>query len=214
MISYIFKNKTKNILAIIFTILSFLNSNIMYNIYAYAIARKFPLLSVFRLLPYILILTYLFTLKKEYRFKNYLFPAAFLIFAALNSYSVLTSLIQNLKYLNTSELIIWFVWTALYGLVVLAAYILCFLGAIKNFKNVRFLRIGMIVLMVAMLLSYVMDFIFVGGFEYFANIPQENSLYVYISMLRAVVKIVIGLLFCFGIFNLTLNKQEEAAETE
>jgi hypothetical protein len=161
------------------------------------------------LLPYIFILVYLFTLKKEYKFKEYLFPAAFLIFIGRNVYSFVISLITNVQMLDSSKMVLWYIWTVLYGLIAIAAYGLSLLGTINNFKNVRFLRIGMIVLIIVMLLVQVVEFFFVGGFDYFSNVPVA---YLTVSMIKGVIKVIVNVLFYFGIFNLTLNKPEQQAE--
>lgn len=209
MTSYIFKNKTKNILAIVFTILSILNSNLVYNIYNYFIHKTFPFNAILGLVPYIFVLVYLFTLKKEYQFKEYLFPAAFLIFIVRNIYSTIISLITNINMLDSLEMVLWYVYAVLFGLIAITGYVLSMLGAINNFKNVQFLRIGMIVLMAVMFLMPIVEFFLVGGFDYFANVPSD---YLTVSFFRGIIRIILNILFFFGIFNLTLNKPEPQAE--
>lgn len=211
MISYIFKNKTKNILAIVFTALYVLNTNLVYRFFMYINYGKIlPAIEiVFRLLPYIFIMVYLCTLKMQYKFKNWLFPSAFAILAGLDVYIIMYSIITNIEYLNSVEGFIWLISSMIYDMILLAAYILCLLGSINNFKNVILLRIGLIILMISMIVNQAFQFLLSSvGYD------LENAFMNYLnllipSMAEAIYDAFILLLFYFGILNLTLNKKSE-----
>lgn len=207
MISYIFKNKTKNILAIVFTILYILSQNYIYQIYTYISRQEFPLRTVVGMLPYILILVYMFTLKREYKFKNWLCPLAFVVLTAFSVYSMIGTLILNIEYFKALGLISILIFVP--NIAVIVAYVLGFFGTIKNFKNVIFLRVAMIINMITLVIAQVVDLFLAGGFAYFESIPQEQLGNVYLLMFKAIIKLLIMLLFYFGILNLTLNKKGE-----
>ena len=208
MISYIFKNKTKNILMIIFTCLHILNTNIPYELYFCIIhGSVISIDTLLSFLAYILILVYMFTLKMKYRFKEWLVPTAFAILCGLVIYDIIFDIIDSLtQYGNLDSTKILSIAINAVSATLLA---LCFCGSIKNFKNAIFLKIGSLATMIYTVVMTITEFILVGGTEYFANIPTEYLASVYISFGKAMIKIVMILLFYFGLFNLTLNKKSE-----
>lgn len=211
MISYIFKNKTKNILAIVFTVLYVFNTNLIYWLYEYINFGEILSLVevVFKLLPYIFIIVYLCTLKRQYRFKEWLFPAAFAIFALSDVHTIIVSIITNIEYINSVEGFIWLISIVAYDTVLLVPYILCLLGSIKNFKNVILLRVGLIILMVSIVINQAFQFL-LSSAGYDLQNAFLNYLHLLIpSMAEALYDAFILLLFYFGILNLTLNKKSE-----
>ncbi len=208
MISYIFKNKTKNILVIIFTCLHILNTNIPYELYwCISQGSVISIGTLLSFLSYILILVYMFTLKMQYRFKEWLFPTTFAILGGIVIYDIIFDIVYSLTQygnLSSTEIL-----SCTINAVSATLWALCFCGSIKNFKNVIFLKIGTLAMMIYTVVITITEFILVGGGEYFANIPQEYLTSVYISMGKALIKLAMILLFYFGIFNLTLNKKSE-----
>lgn len=211
MISYIFKNKTKNILAIFFTTLYVFNTNLIYWLYNYINFGEFLSLAevIFKLLPYIFIIVYLCTLKKQYKFKNWMFPAAFAIFAVLDVYTIIDSIITNIEYSNSVEGLIWLISSVAYDMVLLAAYILCLLGSIKNFKNVILLRVGLIILMISIVINQAFQFLLSSAGYDLGNAFMNYLNLLIPSMAKVLYDAFVLLLFYFGILNLTLNKKSE-----
>lgn len=208
MISYIFQNKTKNILAIVFTCLHILNTNIPYEFYlCISQGSTISIDALLQFLSFVLILVYMFTLKIQYRFKEWLFPAAFAISGGLVIYDIIFDIVYSLTQYGDLSLVEILSCTINAISAILLA--LCFCGSIKNFKNVIFLKIGTLAMMIYTVVITITDFILVGGAEYFSNIPQEYLTSVYISMGKALIKLAMILLYYFGIFNLTLNKKSE-----
>lgn len=202
MISYIFQNKTKNILAIVFTVGYIFGGRLLYNIYTAAmVGGLFALRHFVTLLSYLLILLYLCTLTRRYPLKNWLFPAAFAIQICSNVYAIIISYetVQSLQ-----EIVWVFCVTALNSLALLAR-IFCFIGSIRNFKQVVFLHIGILMLGIQVLLSVPLELMMAGGVSY-----VSNSFFEYLSLfdiLGQLQKTIALLLFYFGIFFLTLNKK-------
>ncbi|MBQ8739942.1 MAG: hypothetical protein IJY79_00105 [Clostridia bacterium] len=215
MISYIFKNKTKNILMIVFTVLYIISSDFFTGFY-YSITRQIPIsfYEISGVVAFALILVYMFTLKRQYRLKEWLFPVAFAILTAMSIYSLVTNIVYHI----TSQQYHYFMYyesITSYASYVFAiiAYVFCFIGSIKNFKNDVFLKIGVIIKIVGTVLTTViaviMEFIAMGGMEYFENIDETYRTYVYGSMFQTVVKWILSLFFFVGILLLTSNKKSE-----
>ena len=193
---------------IIFTCLHILNTNIPYELYFCIIHGSIISIdTLLSFLAYILILVYMFTLKMKYRFKEWLVPTAFAILCGLVIYDIILDIVDSLtQYGNLDSTKILSITINAVSATLLA---LCFCGSIKNFKNAIFLKIGSLAMMIYTVVMTITEFILVGGAEYFANIPTEYLASVYISMGKAMIKIVMILLFYFGLFNLTLNKKSE-----
>lgn len=212
MISYIFKNKAKNILMIVFTVLHIICSNTFRELY-YSIINS-SAMSFFAILTFIafaLILLYMFTLKMQYKFKEWLFPAAFAILTLLSVYELVADIIHNLSTYDYFILIDLLSYSSY--LVSIVAYTFCFIGSIKNFKNVVFLKAGALVKITGTVLTTstaaIIEFVAVGGMEYFKNIDEIYRVYVYKAMFENAVVWIIILLFYVGLLLLTLNKKSE-----
>lgn len=207
MISYIFKNKTKNILAIVFTVL-YIAISIGDILYETVINYEFPVWNLLYLLPYALILVYLLTLKEEYKFKELLFPLAFGLRIVLSIYTATMSTINFLKIMTNFEGIATLLFTVLSNLIVISAYILCFIGTLSNFKKAKLLKIGIIILTIMTALNILLNFIYMGSLLW-SDIEQNYLLPIIKSYIRNIIKAAFLLLFYWGIFNLTLNKKSE-----
>lgn len=205
MISYIFKNKTKNILAIVFTALCMISPlGLLMNSLIY-----FPTISVYLLLifvAYLLILIYLLTLKHEYKLKNLLFPLSFaikLIYAAYLTIDILDILVQDTRHL---PLIVSVISNAIF----VAGGVLCCIGSAFNFKRVTVLRVGIIIyIIVIAVITPIVELVFAGGFEYFKILPQEQITYFIVSVIKASIDDLIQLMFYISLLLLTLNKKSE-----
>ncbi len=212
MISYIFKNKTKNILMIVFTVLYIISSDLFAGFY-YSVIRQIPIsfYEILGVVAFALILGYMFTLKRQYRFKEWLFPAAFAILMALSLYELFTTIVYALStygYLVLIEVLSCVSFA--FGII---AYVFCFIGAVKNFKNIVFLKIGAIIKIVGTVLptviAVIIEFIALGGIDYFKNIDEAYKTYVYNSMFQIAVEWAFSLLFFVGILLLATNKKSE-----
>lgn len=215
MISYIFKNKTKNALMIIFTALYVLRSDFLSG-FLYSVIRQIPIsfYEIASVVAFALVLTYMFTLKRQYRFKKWLFPASFAVLTVLSVYELVSDIFYTLTtydYLVLIEILIY----ASYIFAIIA-YVFCFIGSIKNFKNVIFLKVGAIIKIVGTILTTVValivEFIALGGMHYFESIDETHASYVYSSMFQVVLKWLMSLLFFVGILLLTSNKKSEGID--
>lgn len=149
MISYIFKNKTKNILAIIFSALCIVKPLCEFLVYI-ARYRVFPWFSVLNVLPVALVLMYLLTLKYNYKLKTYIVPAAFLIWIVAQLYVTFADITSAFSYLKMFEqypMAIAFM--VIDTIVLICGKFFCFLGSIYNFKNISLFKIGIIINLVA-----------------------------------------------------------------
>lgn len=197
---------------IVFTTLYILNSDFfaeLYHIIAFGTGMSFS--SVLNFIPLALILAYMFTLKMQYWFKDWLFPIAFAVLAFFYIYLLIKDIVYNIStygYLIPTDILTYS--SYIFAIVV---YIFCFIGSIKNFKNVIFLKIGAIIKIAGSVVStlavYIIEFISLGGMEYFKNIDESYRTYVYNSMLQTAIKWLLSLLFFVGILLLTSNKKSE-----
>ncbi len=207
MISYIFKDKTKNIMAIIFTAMCVASSIVgilgslhdFYNVLLGSIAT----------LPNIMILAYFVTLKKVYKFKEIIFPLAFAVKILYACFTIVPSILGVLKIADGWYSLILMLRVNFYNIILIAAYVFCLMGSLFNFKNVRFLKWGAVILMIWPVVFLIEEFVAVGGFAYWKSIEQEYLIGTIILHIKGVVKIIINMLFGFGIFNLTLNSKSE-----
>lgn len=207
MISYIFKNKTKNILAIVITALSTIKP-LFYTINALNNFMDF-LYFAGQLLPHVMILIYLLTLKKLYKFKELLFPAAFAINILSAVYASSVSAVNVFGIVGGIQGTIIFLKSSIYNIIAIVAFALCLIGSLFNFKNVKFLKYGTVIMMIWPVVFLIKEFIEVGGIAYWQNIQQENLSSVIIAHIQGVLQIAMSILFAFGLFNLTLNKKGE-----
>ena len=214
MVSYIFKSKSKNIFVIIFSsIYLFIQAKDSYGWFHLAFENRFPAI-IFRILtvlPPLLILVYMITLKREYKIKKWLFPAAFLVLAFNVAFSVFDSLILPVKLIMSgtasADLEKYFINTLVVSLPQLAlvtGYVLAFFGALNNFKRVTLLRAGTILCAVFVFLD-----LWMGGLYLFNTKNEFLSILSEIVFYRSLLKIIIITLFYVSIFLLTLNKKSE-----
>lgn len=212
MISYIFKNKTKNILMIIFAVFSILCSDLLREIYISITIGVLPSgCIVFQTLPYVLILLYLLTLRREYRFKTWLFPCAFAIWISYYAYQLFVDVFyisSDYGYFIVTDIISYISFAF-----AIVASVFCFLGCIYNFKNVKFLKIGAIIKISANILitvwAVIIDYYMLDGKRYFENIFFEYLDQLYNSMFSTFINLLSPILFFVGILLLTLNKKSE-----
>ncbi len=216
MISYIFKNKTKNILAIVFTVLCMIKplNNLWEHIIYYQTIDAYNILT---LLPYALILIYMFTLKYSYKIKQFMFPVAFAVLIGLQGYSIMTTIfntsylinIYDTTYLDANKFL-WFILSISTGAFAIVSRVFCFIGTLSNFKNVVFLRIGAIISIVLIaVITPITEFIMVGGVSYLDSIEDYYLKYLYVSMAETIIQRLIWMLFFVGVLLLTLNKKGE-----
>lgn len=206
MVSYIFKNKTKNVLAIVFTVLC----TVRPLVYFIKVLQYFPLTFVYhliKLLPYLLILTYLFTLEYRYRFKNILFPLAFIIKTIEPIYSII-NIVTVWDYEQSVQTTL--ILSLVVNFIVIIGCVLCAIGSAFNFKRIAVLNAGIIILIahIAVVMP-IIDFIFAGGFEYFKNLPQEHIPQVTISATKTALNSLLYIMHYISFLLLTLNKKSE-----
>ena len=201
----LFANKRKNTLAICFTsiytlcLILTINFNKSLFLLNFRHALNSLILALIPLVTPVLVLVFLLTLKKEYRFKKWLFPIAFGMKFISNSISLILG-IGSLRYLLTNPLQI-----TMYSISVLmaVAFGLMFVGTLFNFKYVKLLKIGAIAFVVLSLIFNVIEFISIGGFAYFQNVPQTVTPINFVVL----IKLIAQSLFYIGIFMLTLENK-------
>lgn len=201
----LFANKRKNTLAICFTsiytlcLILTINFNKSLFLLNFRHALNSLILALIPLVTTVLVLVFLLTLKKEYRFKKWLFPIAFGMKFISNLISLILG-IGSLRYLLTNPLQI-----TMYSISVLmaVAFGLMFVGTLFNFKYVKLLKIGAIAFVVLSLIFNVIEFISIGGFAYFQNVPQTVTPINFMVL----IKLIAQSLFYIGIFMLTLKNK-------
>lgn len=201
----LFANKRKNTLAICFTsiytlcLILTINFNKSLFLLNFRHALNSLILALIPLVTPVLVLVFLLTLKKEYRFKKWLFPIAFGMKFISNLISLILG-IGSLRYLLTNPLQI-----TMYSISVLmaVAFGLMFVGTLFNFKYVKLLKIGAIAFVVLSLIFNVIEFISIGGFAYFQNVPQTVTPINFMVL----IKLIAQSLFYIGIFMLTLKNK-------
>ncbi len=212
MISYIFKNKTKNILMIIFCIFCILCSDFIREIFVSIVTGTVPAgYALVSGLPYFFVLAYLFTLKMEYKAKNWLFPCAFAIWFLYYAYEFVFDIIfviTQYNYFIVSDIISYASF-----ITALLAYAFCFFGCIDNFKKVKLLKIGAIIKIVTNIfiatVTTIIEYNMLGKKEYFTNMFFEYLYQIYNSTIKTSIKLLAPILFFVGILLLTLNKKSE-----
>ena len=205
---YIFSNKKKNIVAICFSVfyivMLILKIDFRVSLFQnlrYAVNSLFVYL--IPMITPIFILIFIFTYKKDYKFKTWLLPIAFgvnLILFVL----IQISNIPNMQVLNY-----------LYGLKQLPTYLclflmcvaiaLMFLGTLSNLKHINLLKYGALGYAILCLCSTIIDFINMGGFAYIQLVL--NGYYAVSIAVVALIREVSCVLFYVGIFILTTNKK-------
>lgn len=216
MINYIFNNKTKNILAVVFTTL-YIAINIYNNFIIVSNGRTLSSGEILNLLSSIIVLIYLLTLNLQYTFKKFLFPAAFVFkIIPLISTSIFST-VSYLKMMNSTEGMGPLIYSIVCTVVLLVAYVFCIIGSSFNFKKVSFLKIGMLILMVMCVVNLILQtFSLVMAILEFKSAQSgvsESILAEFVkSFVNSLISTIASLLFYFGLFNLTLNKSTENSQ--
>ena len=216
MISYIFKNKTKNIFMIVITSLMILSCDLLSEIVSCisngTVLKAYSVISV---VPYLLILFYLLLLKKEYILKDYLFPTAFAIMAAKLIYSMVTDIIFFATNID-AQFTFFNAITYISYTVAIISYIFCFIGTFNNFKHLNNFKIGS-VLHLAYLVSAMV--IIIISFISLINSDEMNSIKfpveefwigrVYYNMIKTSVVYIVSVLFYVGLLLLAFSKKSD-----
>lgn len=222
MISYIFKNRYKNAAVIFFAAIYLLIQirdlrayGIIYGYFDTSVVRYAVneiLTYSARALPMLLILLYMLTLKRKYRIKDWLFPAAF---AVLLLTAVISTCIGFYQFYNmfSSGLFSGFteIFTAVCAnIIILSAYILSFIGSISNFKRVALLRIGLMISVISAAVFFALDLR--SYYLAFLHLSSQNTLLEFLSAMNysaELFKQFIVFLFYGSMFLLTLCKKSE-----
>ncbi|MBR6743166.1 MAG: hypothetical protein IKL94_01575 [Clostridia bacterium] len=198
-----FKDKGKNIIAIIFTtfysIMLILNIDIhLPFIQNFRYIINSLVIDIIPLITPVLILVYLLSLNKEYKLKKWLFPVAFgvkVIHAFLTLCGIFSTI--GLIYLTLEHTLI-----LLCLCLIFVAVVFMFIGTFFDFKHINFIRYGALSCAVLNLATLIIDFIAVGGFKYLQTIPIGTPA----VNLIALITILTCTLFYIGIFILSFNK--------
>lgn len=199
MISYIFKSKVKNVFVLIsaailiYTNLKELHQYIIFDIW------DSNVLSFIGLIPYLFVFIYMLTLKRDYKFKKFLFPISFAIFTLTAIFSI-TNCFDIYTFTSINGLIRLFV-NLIIKFVLITGYAFCFIGTLSNFKRIIFLRLGLPICIVT---------IFVQGIFYHYLIDWiGNEIFSTLDYLSESFRASILLLFYISIFILTLTKKSD-----
>ena len=146
------------------------------------------------------IIAYFFVPDGKNEIKRWLFPAGFGILSFLQLGSPILSLY------NIITLDIWlpsisamFLLSAVY----FAGILLCALGSLFDFKRMHLFRLGAFLNVLALLAILAIDFIAVGGFEYYGKVPDG----ILILSLVAVSRYLSVILLYVGMLLLSTNKK-------
>ncbi len=196
----LFKNKRKNMIAIV--------SSARYFVYSIITLAQSGLSLTFQSANLLLLVAgvgaFLFaiiTVKMNYSFKKHIFTLSFGLLSLAYLISSITAFITILFYLDEPLVVAMFA----INFVVLIAHIFCFVAARFEFRNIKLLRMGAVLYIASTVLLLLLDFINVGGFEYFASLPNEM---IAISVYSAI-KTVVILMFYISLLLLTTNKESE-----
>ena len=211
MISYIFKSKIKNILVSIFSILIIcVNLNELYQYIIFGLSDSI-ILKFISIIPYLFIFIYMLTLKRDYKFKQFLFPTAFAIFTLTAIFSI-TNCFDGYAFLSVNGLV-----RLLFNLIIKSVLIagcsFCFVGTLSNFKRIIFLRLGLPICITAILFqntSYFINLLLSNrAANNLLNDLMGNEFFTYVSVLRELPRIFILLLFYISLFILALTKKSD-----
>lgn len=199
MISYIFKSKIKNILVAIFSALVVCIN--LKEVRAYMIFASWGnmILKFISLIPYVLIFLYMTTLKRDYKFKRFLFPISFAIFILTTIVSI-PNCFDEYTFSSINGLVRLFV-NLVIKFVLIVGYVLCFVGTMSNFKRTKFLRWGLLICIILIVIQgltyhYLVDWI-------------GNAFYSILYSLSETSRATMMLLFYISVFALTLTKKGE-----
>lgn len=199
MISYIFKNKVKNVfLSILAAVLICINLNELHQYIIFGLWDSIALKFI-SLIPYLFVLLYMLTLKRDYKFKQFLFPISFAIFTLTAIFSI-TNCFDEYTFTSINGLIRLFV-NLIIKFVLITGYAFCFVGTLSNFKRIVFLRLGLPICIIT---------IFIQGVSYNHLVNWiGNMFFSTLYYLNESFRASILLLFYISIFILTLTKKSE-----
>ena len=199
MVSYIFKSKIKNILVAVFSVIFLLIS--LKELHTYMLLGAWDTITFkfIGLIPYLFIFLYMVTLKRDYKFKQFLFPISFAIFTLTAIFSI-TNCYDDYTFSSINGLIRFFI-SLIIKIVLITGYACCFVGTLSNFKRIIFLRLGLPICIIT---------IFIQGMSYHYLIDWiGNTFYSTIYYLNERIRGSILLLLYISIFILTLTKKSE-----
>lgn len=154
----------------------------------------------------VLVLTFLFTLNKEYKLKKWLLPIAF----GIKVITAFLYLCSNFTIIDLGISNSHYVVMLLYSGLECIVCTFMFIGTLFNFKHITFLKYGALSCAILNLAAFIFDFIFVGGFEYFERVPAG----VPALNLLVLIEILTRVIFYIGIFIFTINKNNTVNNLE
>lgn len=196
--SGIFKSNWKSWFAVAVTVLCATGTPVPY-IYGRAVSLD-STSTVLTVAALLLITAYFFTPDKLEEVKRWLIPIGFGILSILQLGSPILSLY------NIFTLDIWLprIFTMfLLSAVYFAGILLCALGSLFDFKRMHLFRLGAFLNVLALLAILAIDFIAVGGFEYYGKVPDG----ILILSLVAVSRYLSVILLYVGMLLLSTNKK-------
>ena len=203
MISYIFKNKINNaIVAVLAAICAFVKLS---DLWRYLQLGQGFMQLISAVVP-LLIFMYMVTIRREYKIKKWLFPAAF----AFSSLTVVFSIFECFNEYAFSSLgnALATLSMLISNIVLLTAHILCLIGSLYDFKRIRLLTVGIIINchhLLLTLLTCILSFIQQSSLI-------SNSFLTYLSTISKFTEIrniSLLLLFYISIAVLSLRKKSE-----
>lgn len=222
MISYIFKNRYKNAAVIFFAgiylliqLKDFYTRTFIYGYISKELLR-YVINTVFicsaRILPPLLIIIYMLTLKRKYKVKEWLFPAAFAVFSLSAAILIFAGIYEFYKIFSYKQFGGFIeIFTAVgANILIITAYILSFSGSLANFKRVVLLRIGLMISVVCTAVFCALDL--KSYYMAFSHLSDQSTFLDFLSAMNysaELFKQFITLLFYGSMFLLTLCKKGE-----
>ena len=196
--SGVFKSNWKSWFAVAVTVLCAIGTLVPY-IYGRAVSLD-STSTVLTVVSLLLITAYFFIPDNLGEVKRWLIPFGFGILSLLQLGSPLISL-YNIITLNVwlPSISAMFLLSAVY----FAGTLLCALGSLFDFKRMHLFRLGAFLNILALLSILAIDFILVGGFEYYSKIPDG----ILILSLVTVSRYFSVMLFYGGMLLLSTNKK-------
>ncbi len=196
--SGVFNNNPKSWFAVIVTVLYTIGTLVPYiNGKAVSLDTTSTVLTV---VAQISMVAYFFVSDKLYEIKRWLFPVGFGILSLLQFGSPLISLYNIIALrLFMSHIFV----ALLLCFLNLVGTVLCFFGSLFDFKKIHLLKCGSIINILSLLSILVVDFIGVGGFEYYNSVPDGIA----ILSLVTISRYFSVMLFYGGMLLLSTNKK-------
>lgn len=198
----LFSNKKKNLFVLICAVLYFVLTVITMLETGFYLTLQ-GIQSLLLTMASLILVFAICTVNKDFKFKKFAFPASFALFTAAYLLSSVSSAVTILFYLDEPLV------AAMFSLnfVILFAHISMLISACSNFKKIIFLRIGALAFIISTILLLILEFINVGGVEYFASLPEGVTAVSYYSAVKTTVII----MFYFSLFLLTITKDKKQA---